>query len=126
MLKVDGDGTLKNGSSTLKFANLGLPLGILKPGSHVLLLHTQGILEALAHAVLVVFKLLGVCNPNFGWAMFIKLVLDRFSDQLFTGHLDFGRCIVFYAGYFHQALFFDAAGGICQLIHLFLLVSESL
>ena len=75
MFKVNRDGSFKDRSSSPELSDAGLPFGIFEPGAHMMLLHTQGVLEVLAHAVLVVIQLIWVSDPNLGRLMFIELVL---------------------------------------------------
>ena len=75
MLKVNCYGSFKDRSSSAKLSYTGFPFGILEPGAHMMLLHAQGVLEVLTHAVLVVIQLIRVCDPHLGRLMFVELVL---------------------------------------------------
>ena len=80
VLEVHADCSFENGASPTEFTDAGLPLSILKPSAHVVFLHTEGVFEILAHAVLVVVKLIRVGDAHLGRLVLIQLVLNRLPD----------------------------------------------
>ena len=82
VLEVYCNSSLEYGARPSELAYAGLPFGIFQPGAHVVFLHAQRVLKVLPHAVLVVVQLVRVSDPHFGWLVFIKLVLNRLSNEL--------------------------------------------
>lgn len=82
MLEIDRNGSFKNRPGPFELAYLRLPLGILQPCSHMVLLHSKRVLETLSHTVLIVLELFGICYTDLSGAMVIKLVLDALPNKL--------------------------------------------